>query len=111
MSRIADWPRLFGQIITGTGWTKREIDALTLFEANELLEYWSEHPPTYVLLAAMMKARPLRKKTAGDLLSAVEGAGGHVCTSPPEAIRKFLTRVPGMPGSERAGGAQGESPA
>jgi hypothetical protein len=56
-----------------------EIELLTLRQANELLEYWSEHPPAHVLLAGMIRARPLRKKRASsDLLSAVESAGGRV---------------------------------
>ena len=85
MSRIADWPYLFGHIITGTGWTRREVGALTLLEANELLEYWSKHPPTHVLLAALMRTRPLRKghRSPGesapkDLASAIAGVGGTI---------------------------------
>src|SRR5262249_45123402 len=89
VSRIADWPRLFGHIITATGWTKREVEALTLREANELLEYWSEHPPTHVLLAATMRVRPLRKK---DLASAVAGLGGTVASQPSLQMKKLLKK-------------------
>ena len=85
MSRIADWPRLFGHIITTTGWTKSEVEALNLREVNELLEYWSEHPPAHVLLAAMMRARPLRKghyssggTARNHLANAVAGVGGKI---------------------------------
>jgi len=91
MSRIADWPHLFGYIITATGWRKREVEALTLREANELLEYWSEHPPAHVLLAAVMRARPLRKKTtSADLLSAVAGVGGRVSSTLVPDMAKLL---------------------
>jgi hypothetical protein len=56
-----------------------------------LLEYWSEHPPTHVLLAAMMRARPLRKKNSpGDLLSAVAGVGGRVSSTSSPDIAKLL---------------------
>jgi hypothetical protein len=90
VSRIADWPRLFGHIITSTGWMLREVESLTLVEANELLEYWSEHPPAHVLLAAMIRARPLRKKSSPDLLSAVARAGGSVSAAPVSEIAKIL---------------------
>ena len=89
MSRIADWPRLFGHIITATSWTRREVESLTLREANEMLEYWSEHPPAHVLLAAMMRSRPLRKK---DLASAVAGVGGRVSLSPSPHLQNLLKR-------------------
>lgn len=87
MSRIADWPQLFGHIITATGWTRRKVEALTLQEANELLEYWNEHPPAYVLLAAMMRPRTLRKK---DLASVVAGVGGSVSSSPSAHMQELL---------------------
>ena len=87
MSRIADWPPLFGHIITSTGWTRAQVEALTLREANELLEYWSEHPPAHVLLAAMMRARPLRKK---DLASVVTGLGGTVSSTPSASMSRLL---------------------
>jgi hypothetical protein len=90
VSRIADWPQLFGHIITSTGWARREVESLTLIDANELLEYWSEHPPAHVLLAAMMRARPLRKKSASDLLTAVAGAGGKVSSVPVAEMARIL---------------------
>lgn len=66
------------------------MEALTLREANELLEYWSEHPPTHVLLAAMVQARPLRKRKHGDLLSAVAGAGGSVSSAPSRVMQQVM---------------------
>jgi len=63
-----------------------------LQEANELLEYWSEHPPAHILLAAMMKTRPLRKMPGltCDLSSAVTMAGGNVSSAPTRAICDIL---------------------
>ena len=87
MSRIADWPFLFGYIITATGWTRREVESLTLREANELMKYWSEHPPMHVLLAATMRARPLRKK---DLANTVASLGGSVSSSPSLQMQTLL---------------------
>ena len=87
MSRIADWPYLFGHIITSTGWTRPDVEALTLREANELLEYWSEHPPVHALLASMMRGRPLRKK---DLASTVAALGGRVSSVPSAQMRNLL---------------------
>lgn len=68
----------------------REVESLSLVQANELLQYWSEHPPTHVLLAAMMRAKPLRKKTSLDLTAAVMGVGGAVSQQPvPEITRRL----------------------
>jgi hypothetical protein len=100
--KIADWPHLFGYIATSTGWTIPEIELLTLRQANELLEYWNEHPPAHVLLAAMMRARPLRKKrTSSDLLSAVAGAGGRVSTQASGSIKDLLKFEHGGHGGHR----------
>jgi hypothetical protein len=93
MRRLADWPNLFGHIISATGWTRREVEALTLHEANELLEYWSTHPPTHVLLAAFMKARPLRKSdgiSSGDISSVVAAVGGTVASVPSREMAALL---------------------
>ncbi|MBV9075643.1 MAG: hypothetical protein JOZ10_18625 [Acidobacteria bacterium] len=97
MSRIADWPRLFGHIITATGWTAREVESLSLGQANELLEYWSEHPPTHVLLAAMMRARPLRKAESRDLAGAVAGVGGRVTPVASATMSTLLDAERGTP--------------
>ena len=112
LSRIADWPHLFGYIATSTGWTIPEIELLTLRQANELLEYWSEHPPQHVLLAAMMRARPLRKnRGSGDLLTAVASAGGPVSSSPPEPIKNLLQHHAANANAKpSAGGTKCESP-
>jgi len=90
MRRIADWPFLFGHIISSTGWTVREVESLTLRQANELLEYWSRHPPAHVVLAAMMKARPLRKSSQSDLASAVANVGGRVSGEPSSEMKNLL---------------------
>lgn len=69
----------------------REVESLSLVQANELLEYWSEHPPVHVLLTAMMRAKPLRKKTSLDLTAAVMGVGGAVSSTPNEETRKLIS--------------------
>lgn len=89
--RIADWPKLFGYVITATGWTRHEVESLTLFELNELLEYWSEHPPAHVLLGAVMQARGLRKRrSSSDLLGAVAAAGGKITSKPTGVMTSML---------------------
>lgn len=48
---------------TSTGWTFAEIDQLTLWDVNELMEYWADHPPAHVILAARyLKQGPKRRK-------------------------------------------------
>jgi hypothetical protein len=68
--------------VTSTGWTLREAESLTLREANDLLDYWSTHPPAHLLLRALLQAKPLRK-AGEDLASAVAAAGGGVKKMPP----------------------------
>lgn len=92
MKQIADWPQIFGHIITATGWSRAEVEALTLHEVNELLAYWNEHPPAHLLLAAMTRARPSResKGAENDLASAVAGLGGRVASAPSREIKALL---------------------
>lgn len=51
------------------------------------MEYWSEHPPAHVLLASMMRPRPLRKK---DLASTVVALGGSVSSAPSDQMLNLL---------------------
>jgi hypothetical protein len=50
---------LYPHIATSSGgWTYAEIDQLTLWDVNELMEYWADHPPAHIILAAVhMKPR------------------------------------------------------
>lgn len=63
---------MYGHIATSTGWTFSEIDQLTLWDVNDLMEYWAEHPPAHVILAGVHKkksAKPPRgeKQSLQDL--------------------------------------------
>jgi hypothetical protein len=62
-----------------------------LAAANELLEYWSDHPPVHVLLAGMMRSRPLRKsRSSQDLITAIATVGGSVSTRPSVQMKSLL---------------------
>ena len=106
--RIADWPKLFGYVITATGWTRREVESLTLFDLNELLGYWSEHPPAHVLLGAVMQARGVRRRqSSSDLLGAVAAAGGKITSKPSRSMASMLgdTRINEPPPASGRGSA------
>jgi hypothetical protein len=87
---------IYGHIATATGWTFREIDALTMWDVNDLFEYWQESPPTHVLVAAYLlsdKKRPRGKGKRGqtsafeELATAVQLVGGGVRGKLPEIYR------------------------
>jgi len=69
------------------------VEALTLHDANELLAYWSEHPPAHLLLAALIQARPSRASkpvTENDLASAVAALGGSVRYTTSRELKNLL---------------------
>jgi hypothetical protein len=74
---------LYPHIATSSGgWTYAVIDRLTLWDVNELMEYWAEYPPAHLILAAVhMKSGTRRKNpdsTRDELTSEVArfGLGG-----------------------------------
>jgi hypothetical protein len=69
---------LYGTLITSTGWTRREVDNLTMDEANELMAYWREFPPAHLILGArylkpQQKARGNAKQQI-EQLAMISGA-------------------------------------
>jgi len=48
-----DWSALYGLLITGTGWTLPVVDALTMAEALDLLNYWTDFPPAHIAIRAL----------------------------------------------------------
>lgn len=81
-------------VATATGWTFREIDALTLWDVSDLFDYWQECPPTHVLVAAYLigdRKRPRGKgklaAAIGDLTTAVQLAGGGMRGKLPGSYR------------------------
>ena len=73
-----------------------EISQLTLWDVNELFEYWQEYPPTHVLVAAYLmqgkqaSTRKSRRTTTGnmdELIQAVSGSGGSIGTKLPQVYR------------------------
>jgi hypothetical protein len=53
---------IYGQIATTTGYTFGDIDALTWGDVFLLFEYWSERPPTHLLVAAYLGVKPKAKR-------------------------------------------------
>jgi hypothetical protein len=81
---------------TATGWTLCEISQLTLWDINELFEYWQEYPPTHVLVAAYLmhgkrtstsKGRHAAAGSMDELIQAVSGSGGNVGNKLPPVYR------------------------
>ena len=68
-----DFAGLYGLIITTTGWTMPVVDALTLFEVDELAEYWATNPPLHIAVAAFLGVKGERGK-----IKAAPGASDHM---------------------------------
>ena len=62
-----------------TGWTWEYIDEnMTLPRLYEMSEYWAEHPPLHLLVAAVVGAKPKKQETQEnpfDLLGDLAAAG------------------------------------
>jgi len=81
----------------------REIDQITLWEANDLFEYWQNQPPVHVLVAAYLgiddKGRAGTRSQAGkinkfdDLSVAVAAAGGRLNNKLPEVYKHGLSCI------------------
>lgn len=79
---------------------------MTLWELNDLMIYWKDHPPTHVLVAAYLmggnKAHPIKRRHGGnhggarreaktelsDLVHTVALAGGAMHQKLPEVYRQ-----------------------
>jgi hypothetical protein len=48
--------RLYGLIITATGWTLEQVHGMTVADANRLCLYWLEAPPTHIMVGAIARA-------------------------------------------------------
>jgi hypothetical protein len=69
----------------------REIDQVTLWEANELFEYWQNHPPVHVLVAAYLTGGKRSSTHTGqnrnkldELVQAISGLGGSITKKLPQ---------------------------
>jgi len=88
---------LYGHIATATGWTFRYIDRITLWDVNDLFEYWQAYPPVHVLVGAYLaagdKGRSRLKGRFGkhdkfeELNLAVASAGGKTSNKLPEVYK------------------------
>ena len=60
------WGEVYALVATVCGWRWAEIDELTLSALQELLDYWSRHPPAHLVLASAFGVRPAaRRATSG----------------------------------------------
>ncbi len=69
---------MYGALATACGYTFPEIDAMTMSEANMLMDYWREFPPAHILLRArwMPRETPRRGDSLAHMLGADPDAGG-----------------------------------
>ncbi len=75
----------------------RHIDRLTLWEINDLFEYWQAYPPVHVLVAAYLtsgdkgrpslKSRSARNNKFEELNLAIASVGGTTSNKLPEVYK------------------------
>ena len=49
-----DWGRIYGLLATTCGYSYPVIDAMTLLDVEELTQYWIDHPPLHLMVAAYL---------------------------------------------------------
>ena len=73
-----------------------QIEQLTLWELNDLMEYWMDYQPTHVLVGAYLmngkkssagKARRQGQSSFGELAQAISFAGGSVTQKLPQLYK------------------------
>lgn len=75
-------PAVFAHVCASTGWTWDYVEeSLDFPRLSALSQYWQQHPPTHVLLAARYEYKPPSKKGAGinttdDIAALVQAFGG-----------------------------------
>ena len=63
-----DWDAIYAHLITVTGWTWDYIDDfVTLPRLYALNEYWIEHPPIHLTMAAFAGIKPQKKGSNGKI--------------------------------------------
>jgi hypothetical protein len=69
----------------------QEIDQVTLWEANDLFEYWQNHPPVHLLVAAYLTGGKRGSNHTGrnrdkldELVQTIAGLGGSVTKKLPQ---------------------------
>jgi hypothetical protein len=56
---------IYTHLMTITGWSWEYIDDyMTLPRLFEMMDYWAEHPPLHIVLAAFAGIKPSKKKQA-----------------------------------------------
>ena len=85
---------MYGHIATATGWIFSQIDQLTLWDVNDLFEYWRDYPPTHVLVAAYLtggkrtsSSKNRLKSNIDDLAQAISFAGGGIHNKLPHGYK------------------------
>jgi len=58
-----DWAKLYGLIITATGWRVCDVDEITLHDWARLNGYWLENPPVHLMLKSFLG---VKKRSKGD---------------------------------------------
>ncbi len=87
---------MYGHIATATGWTLTQIEQLTLWDVNDLFDYWQDHPPTHLLVGAYVlggsrKGKPgqgSQHNNLNELKQMVASAGGGIKRTMPETYHR-----------------------
>ena len=72
--RYDGWGHVYGLLATACGYSYPVIDAMTLFEVEELTHYWVVHPPLHLLVANWIGAKRPRNTPQMDLVKGIAGA-------------------------------------
>lgn len=82
-----DWRWAFGTVIRNTGWTYDQCRQQCAIDVFELLEHLGEHPPAYMILAALHlkpKAASVGEMDFAGQMHEVSAMMGGDVESPPD---------------------------
>jgi hypothetical protein len=69
---------VYGLLATACGYTYPQIDEMTMLQVYELMDYWSEYPPTHLLLRMVYKyERKKPEEISQDLSAFFRQMTGH----------------------------------
>ena len=69
---------IYGRLAAECGYTRAQIDAMTLPQVYEQFEYWADYPPARDILAAVYQVKPRRAPAS----EAAEDIAGLVALAP-----------------------------
>jgi hypothetical protein len=84
---LTDWDEIYAHVVSATGWSWDQVDALTIPRYRALARYWERFPPVHLLLRALVGYQP--RQSTGRV------AGAAAFASAPAPFDEIAALAPG----------------